>query len=100
MPPPFGREWTGGGGLRELGWMMTAIRSKIIGKVMALSICVGGLAACYASVSATPTEECRTVEVRNRHDVEVCTARCGDEGCRTHCSERERWSREHRCWVD
>jgi hypothetical protein len=80
------------------------MRSKIIGKVMALSICVGGLVglvACTATVQAgAPTEECRTVEVRNRHDVELCTSRCGDEGCRTHCSEREQWSRQHRCWVD
>jgi hypothetical protein len=80
--------------------MMTAMRSKIIGKVMALSICGSGLVACYASVQTGPTEECRTVEVRNRHDVEVCNTRCGDEGCRTHCAERERFAREHRCWVE
>jgi hypothetical protein len=80
--------------------MMTAMRSKIIGKVMALGICGVGLAACYASVQTGPTEECRTVEVRNPHDLEVCRTRCTDEGCRTHCAERERYSREHRCWVE
>jgi hypothetical protein len=75
------------------------MHTKVIGKVMALAICGLGLAACYASVQTGPTEECRTV-FHNRHDVEVCTTRCGDEACRTHCSEQERWSREHRCWVE
>jgi hypothetical protein len=58
-----------------------------------------GTVACYARVEG-PREECRTVEVRNRHDVEVCHTRCTDEGCREHCRERERWSREHRCWIE
>jgi hypothetical protein len=80
--------------------MMRVSRTKILGRVMAAWIGGVGLTACYASVSATPTEECRTVEVRNRRDVEMCNTRCGDEGCRTHCAERERFSREHRCWVE
>jgi len=76
-------------------------RSGIVGKVMALFICGGGMLACYAHASVgVPVEECRTVEIRNSHDLEVCRTRCGDEGCRTHCSERERFSREHRCWVE
>jgi hypothetical protein len=54
---------------------------------------------CYVQATAA-TEECRTVEVRNRHDVEVCNTRCSDHICREHCTERERWSREHRCWVE
>jgi hypothetical protein len=58
-------------------------------------------AACVAQATVGPGgEECRNVEVRNRHDVEVCHQRCGDEGCREHCAERERWSHEHRCWAD
>jgi hypothetical protein len=73
----------------------------IVGRALALLICGGGMLACYAQATVgTPTEECRTVEVRNRHDLEVCHSRCTDEGCRTHCTERERWSREHRCWVE
>jgi hypothetical protein len=79
--------------------MMTAMRTKIMGKVIALAFCGVGLAACYASVQTGPTEECRTT-FRNRHDVEVCTTRCGDVACRTHCSEQERFSREHHCWVE
>jgi hypothetical protein len=80
--------------------MVRTMRETIVARILAVAFCGAGLAACQAEVVARPTEECRTVEVRNRHDVEVCTARCGDEGCRTHCSERERWAREHRCWVD
>jgi hypothetical protein len=76
------------------------MKSKnLVGKILASVLFSGGLLACYASVNAGTTE-CQNVEVRNRHDVEVCRTRCGDEGCRTHCAERERWSREHRCWVD
>lgn len=78
---------------------MTAMRSKIMGKVMALAICGVGVTACYASVQGG-TEECRTAEVRRPQDVQVCVSRCGDEGCRTHCHERERWAREHHCWVE
>jgi hypothetical protein len=74
---------------------------KIVGQLLAGVLCAGGLLACYAHVEAGGgTEECRTVEVRNRHDVDVCRTRCTDEGCRTHCADQERFSREHRCWVD
>jgi hypothetical protein len=74
------------------------MRTKIVGKLLAGAICGMGLMACYVEASG-PTVECRDV-VRNRHDVEVCVSRCGDEGCRTHCNEREQWSRQHRCWVE
>jgi hypothetical protein len=75
-------------------------RRRLVGKVLAFLVCgVGGLA-CYAQATVGPTEECRNVEVRNRHDVEECHARCNDQGCREHCTERERWSREHRCWAE
>ena len=74
---------------------------RIVSKLLALCMAGTGVAACYAQATVgTPTEECRTVEIRNPHDVEVCRTRCSDEGCRTHCAERERWSREHRCWVE
>jgi hypothetical protein len=77
------------------------MRTRIAGKVLAMAMAATGLLACYAQAQVGGgTEECRTVEVRNRHDVEVCVSRCSDEGCRTHCSEQERWSRQHRCWVD
>jgi hypothetical protein len=76
------------------------IGTKLVGKMLAGILCCFGVMACYATVQTGPTEECRTVEVRNRHDVEVCVTRCGDEGCRSHCREREQWSRQHRCWVD
>jgi hypothetical protein len=60
-----------------------------------------GSAGCYGQATVTgPNVECRNVEVRSHHDVEVCRTRCGDEGCRTHCAEQERWAHEHRCWVD
>ena len=45
-------------------------------------------------------EECRTVEVRNAHEREVCHTRCNDDGCKTRCREHERIARERRCWVD
>jgi hypothetical protein len=80
--------------------MVRTTRGKIVARIMAVTIVGAGLVACRAEVVAQPTEECRTVEVRNPHDVEACVTRCGDEGCRTHCHERERWSREHRCWVE
>jgi hypothetical protein len=81
--------------------MVRTTRAKKLARVLSVVFCGMGFLACEAEVGVShPTEECRTVEVRNRHDVEVCVSRCGDEGCRTHCSERERWSREHRCWVD
>jgi hypothetical protein len=75
-------------------------RAKFVGRALG-TVVAGALAvACYARVETGPREECRTVEVRNRHDVEVCTTRCTDDGCREHCRERERWSRAHRCWVE
>ncbi len=76
------------------------MRARIVGKLLGLCMAATGGVACYAQATVGPSEECRTVEVRNSHDVEVCRTRCSDEGCRTHCAERERWSREHRCWVD
>jgi hypothetical protein len=79
------------------------MNSKIVGRLLAGVLFSGGLVACYAHVDAgagAGGEECRTVEVRNSHDVEVCRTRCGDEGCRTHCADSERWSREHHCWAD
>ncbi len=76
------------------------MRAKIAKKVAALSLGAIGVVACYVGPAAGPTEECRNVEVRNRHDVEVCRARCNEDGCREHCAERERWSHEHRCWVE
>jgi hypothetical protein len=80
--------------------MTTTQTNSILGRVIALSLGCAGMTACYAQATVGPTEECRTVEVRNRRDVEVCNTRCGDEGCRTRCAERERWSREHRCWIE
>ncbi len=70
--------------------------SKLLGPSIAAGIAGLVLTACYAEGGV----ECRNVEVRRPHDVEVCVQRCGDEGCRTHCHERERYAREHRCWVD
>ncbi len=76
------------------------MRAKIARKLLGLSLGGFGILACYVGTAAGPTEECRNVEVRNRHDVEVCRARCNEDGCREHCAERERWSHEHRCWVE
>jgi hypothetical protein len=59
----------------------------------------GAVAACYGEVHMGG-EECRTAEVRSRHDVEVCHEHCNERGCHEHCAERERYSREHRCWVE
>ncbi len=75
------------------------VRSGMLGKA-AVVFCVMGASACYAQATVGPTEECRTVEVRSRHDVEVCHAHCNDNGCHEHCNEREHWAREHRCWVE
>jgi hypothetical protein len=72
---------------------------RTIVRVVTAAVCGTGFVACTVQASG-PSVECRTVEVRNRRDVEVCVSRCGEEGCRTHCRERERWAREHRCWVD
>ncbi|MGO9836326.1 MAG: hypothetical protein ACLP1X_19155 [Polyangiaceae bacterium] len=72
--------------------------TKFVSKLLAACICAGTMA-CTVQATTGTTEECRTV-VRGRHDVEVCVSSCGDEGCRTRCRERERWSREHRCWVE
>ena len=44
-------------GQSQLWGMVTATRTKIIGKVIALAFCGVGLAACYASVQTGPTEE-------------------------------------------
>jgi hypothetical protein len=68
-------------------------RMSIAGSLLAVAFFGSWVVACA-------TEECRTVEVRNPRDVEVCRTRCNDNGCREHCAERERWSREHRCWVE
>jgi hypothetical protein len=69
-------------------------------RALALLFFGGVVAACYGEARIGGGEECRTVEVRRRRDVEVCHERCNDRGCHEHCAERERWSREHRCWVE
>ena len=74
-------------------------RLSIPRAILTLTFVGTGIAACYVE-PAGPHEVCRTAEVRNRHDVEVCRVHCNDNGCREHCSERERWAREHRCWVE
>jgi hypothetical protein len=75
-------------------------RGKVVGRILG-ALLAGFLGvACYAQATVGGGEECRNVEVRNRHDVEVCHAHCNDDGCREHCAERERWSHEHRCWAD
>jgi len=69
--------------------------------VMAALFTIGAGSGCYGQATVTgPTMECRNVEVRNRHDVEVCRTRCGDDGCRTHCADQERWAHEHRRSVE
>ena len=76
-------------------------RTGIIGKLMAVGAAAMTVVACYAQATVGgPTEECRNVEVRRPRDVEVCRSRCTENGCREHCSEQERWAREHRCWVE
>jgi hypothetical protein len=76
-------------------------RFKLVRAAMLALLSGIGALGCSVGVEAGgPTEECRSVEVRNRHDVEVCHARCNDNGCREHCNEREQWSRQHRCWVE
>jgi hypothetical protein len=82
--------------LRDPGRMK---RLSIPRALLTLAFVGTGIGACYVE-PAGPREECRSVEVRNRHDVEVCRVHCNDNGCREHCAERERWSREHRCWVE
>jgi hypothetical protein len=69
-------------------------------RALALLFFGGAVVACYGEVRTGGVEECRTAEVRSRHDVEVCNEHCNDRGCHEHCSERERYSREHRCWVE
>ena len=81
----------------SLGTMMRT-GTKILGMLAAALTCASTMG-CTVQATTGTTEECRTV-VRGRHDVEVCVANCGDEGCRARCHERERWSREHRCWVE
>jgi hypothetical protein len=71
-----------------------------LGKWIAMGWLAAGGVACQAQATVGPPEECRNVEVRNRHDVETCHAHCNNDGCREHCTEREHWAREHRCWVD
>jgi hypothetical protein len=71
--------------------------TSFAGKVVTLVAVAIGISACY--VEAQGPVECRT-RFHRRHDVEVCRTRCGDEGCRTHCQEEERWSREHHCWAE
>jgi hypothetical protein len=73
-------------------------RANLVVRVLALCMCAG-LMACYVEASAGSNVECRNV-VRRRADVETCVTRCNDDGCRTRCREHERWSREHRCWVE
>jgi hypothetical protein len=75
-------------------------RNRVARRVAAFFLGGAGMLACYGQATVGPVEDCRTVEVHNRHDVEVCRARCNEDGCREHCAERERWSREHRCWVE
>jgi hypothetical protein len=77
---------------------MRTRHSNIVGKVLAACMSAT-LLACYVQASTGGEVECRNV-VRRRADVEECVTRCSDEGCRTSCRERERWSREHRCWVE
>jgi hypothetical protein len=74
-------------------------RSRIVGAAIAAFLAMGSLAACNAEVRTGGDVECRNT-VRRRGDVETCRTRCGDEGCRTHCVEQERFSREHHCWVE
>jgi hypothetical protein len=70
-------------------------------QVVAALLTLGASAACYGQATVTgPSVECQNVAVRNHHDVEVCRTRCGDDGCRTHCADQERWAHEHRCWVE
>jgi len=76
-------------------------RPSILARTVGLFVFGLSAVACYADVhSGPPAEECRNVEVRHRRDVEVCHERCHDNGCHEHCNEQERWSREHRCWVE
>lgn len=74
-------------------------QSAVVGKLVFALIAMVSVGACYVE-PAGPDVECRTVEVRRKGDVELCKTRCGDEGCRTRCAEKERWAREHRCWVE
>jgi hypothetical protein len=75
------------------------MRTKIVGKAIAVLFAGLSVAACYAQVSTGGEVECRNT-VRRAGDVEVCRTHCGDEGCRTRCAEQERYSREHHCWVE
>jgi hypothetical protein len=70
--------------------------------LLRLALAAGALAlgACTVNATTDPVEHCRTAEVRNHRDLESCHTRCGDEGCRTHCKEREHWARENHCWAD
>lgn len=75
-------------------------RVNLLGRVLAICLCSGFVVACYVRAeSGPPVEECRNT-VRRTSDVEVCRTHCNDNGCRERCSEQERWSREHHCWVE
>lgn len=85
---------------------MISQRKKLVGHVLAFGVLAISVVGCRARVYSTGPgpreahEECRTVTVRNKRDLETCTTRCGDEGCRTRCHESARYSRERRCWVE
>lgn len=83
---------------------LMTFQRKLLGHVLALGALTVTVVGCRARVYAGPAEpaheECRTVTVRNKHDLETCTTRCGDDGCRTRCHESARYSRERRCWVE
>ena len=73
---------------------------------LVLSFAAFSVTACYARVRADggggppPREECRTVVVHSRGEVEQCHTRCHDDRCHTECKEHERVARERRCWVE
>jgi hypothetical protein len=73
--------------------------TKILGSLVATFLAAVTVAACHAEVRAGGEVECRN-SFRRRADVEECRTRCGEEGCRTRCVEKERWAREHHCWVE
>ncbi len=75
------------------------IRTKITGTLAATFLAALSVAACHAEVRAGGEVECRN-SFHRRGEVEECRTRCGNEGCRTQCVERERWAREHHCWVE
>lgn len=74
--------------------------ARLFKHALVLSFAAFTITACYARVNAGPTEECRTVAVHNRGEVEQCHTRCRDERCHTECREHERVARERHCWVE